>query len=55
MNRSKLMPNTPASRLALLGIVASGAIGFGVARLTEHPADASSSGSEHHQAGALLV
>jgi Cu(I)/Ag(I) efflux system membrane fusion protein len=37
MNRSKLMPNTRASRLALLGIVASGAIGFGVARLTEHP------------------
>ncbi len=37
MNRSKLMLNTPASGLALLGLVASGAIGFGVARLTEHP------------------
>jgi Cu(I)/Ag(I) efflux system membrane fusion protein len=36
MNRSKLIPHTPATRLALLAIVASGAIGFGVARLTEH-------------------
>ena len=37
MNSSQLVPGTPASRLALIAIVASGAIGFGVARLTEHP------------------
>jgi Cu(I)/Ag(I) efflux system membrane fusion protein len=37
MNRSKLIPSTPPSLLALLAVVASGAIGFGVARLTEHP------------------
>ncbi len=37
MNRTKLVPSTPASRLALIAIVACGAIGFGVARLTEHP------------------
>ena len=37
MTPHDLLPRTPAGRLAVLAIIASGAIGFGVARLTEHP------------------
>ncbi len=35
MTPSEFLPRTPAGRAAILAIVASGAIGFGVARLTE--------------------
>jgi Cu(I)/Ag(I) efflux system membrane fusion protein len=37
MNRSKIILSTPAGRLTFIAIVASGAIGFSVARLTDHP------------------
>jgi Cu(I)/Ag(I) efflux system membrane fusion protein len=38
MTPKDFVPRTPASRLAILAILGSGAIGFGVARLTDHPA-----------------
>lgn len=38
MNPSNLIPRTPAGRAAILGILAAGAIGFGVARITSPPA-----------------
>lgn len=36
MTPHDLVPRTPVGRLAVLAVIASGAIGFGVARLTEH-------------------
>jgi Cu(I)/Ag(I) efflux system membrane fusion protein len=49
MTPHNLVPRTPAGRLAVLAVIASGAIGFGVARLTEHrktPPQAAASGSK---------
>lgn len=36
MTPHDLVPRTPVGRLAVLAVIASGAVGFGVARLTEH-------------------
>ncbi|WP_454885395.1 efflux RND transporter periplasmic adaptor subunit [Sphingomonas oryzagri] len=43
MKATDLIPRTPAGRAAVLAILASGAIGFGVARLTETAPPATSS------------
>jgi len=45
MTPKDLIPQTPAGRAAILAIVASGAIGFGVARLIGHPALAPAGGA----------
>ena len=37
MTPSNIIPRTPAGRAAILGILAAGAIGFGVARITSPP------------------